>query len=89
MLSIFLGMKSTIAKGITTKLFLKIFLLIFLFYFICNFFQSFYFIFHTQKVAIHCKKQNEKRIMIIVFKKKVIQSQKMSKTCPKHSKFLV
>ena len=74
-------MKSTLAKKMTTK-FLKIFLDIFinfLFYFICNFFQSCYLIFHTQKVATHCKEQNKKRIMTIGSKTKKLFNVKKDK----------
>ena len=58
-LSILLGMKSTLAKKISTKNYFYLFILF------VTFFQSCY-LSNSQKVATHCKEQNKKTIMIIV-----------------------
>ena len=67
-----LGMKSTLARKITTK-FLFFYFGIFLFfsYFILfvTFFQPCQLISHSQKVATHCTEQNKKRIMTTLVKK--------------------
>ena len=64
MCSNFFSTKVTLAKQIITKLFLYILGFFYLILFV-TFFQSYYLIFHTQKVATHCKEQNKKSIMII------------------------
>ena len=51
-----------------------------------TFFQSCYFIFHTQEVAAHYKKQNKKRIMIMIKKQKSYSKSKNVKKIPKKLK---
>ena len=59
MCSNFLGMESTLAKKIITKLIFSIFWDIFILF--VPFFQSCYLIFHIQNVATDCKEQNKKK----------------------------
>ena len=90
MCSNFLGMGSTLTKKIITIFF--IFWDIFINYLILfvTFFSVTLPFFHTQKIATHCKEQNKKKNYDNWLRnKKVIQWQKMSKKCPKNSKFLV
>ena len=78
-------MESTLAKKITQQKFFKNIFTYFYFILFVTFFQSCYLIFHTQKVSTHCKKQNKKRNHGNWLKNKhVIQSQQMSKKCPKN-----
>ena len=77
-------MESILAEKITTKTFFCILGYVFILF--VTSFQSSYLIFQNQKVTTHFKEQNKKRIMTIG-KKKVIQSKKMSKKSPENAKF--
>ena len=84
-LSIFMGMESTLAKKITTTIFYFIFWDIFI-YFICNFFFSHSSLFSIPKKLLHIVRARIKKESWQVVKKKKLFKVKNVKKMPKKLK---